>query len=113
MYVGPAIGPIFHDVMIVGHLNIVQVDGAHLRHFRYQEICESLPSCAAGPGWTALGLERSPFQGLIGCDHEFLVDLWKSKLATRRGHGFALAPKRFSNQDRTGGHPCRLQEITP
>ena len=113
IYVGPAIGPIVHDVMIVGHLNVVQVDGAELLHLRDQEICVSLPARAARISWTSLALERGPVPSLIGRDHELLVDLWKSKIAIRGGRGFALGPKRFSNQDRTGGDACSLQEIPP
>ena len=52
-----AIGPIVHDVMIVGDLDVVQVDGAELRHFRDQEIRVSLPARAARVGGTALALE--------------------------------------------------------
>ena len=96
---GSAIGPIVHDVVIVGDLDIVQIDGAKLRHFRYQEICVSLPARAARIRRTALALERSPLPGLIGRHHELLVDSWKSKIAIRGGRGFALGPKRFSNQD--------------
>ena len=113
IYVGPAIGPIVHDVMIVGNLNVVQVDGAELRHFRYQKIRVSLPACAARISWTSLALERSPVPGLIGRDHELLVDLWKSKIAICGGRGFALGPKRFRNQGRARGDARGLQEIPP
>src|ERR1700732_2461436 len=110
---GPAIGPIVHDVMIVGHLHVVQVDGPELLHLRDQEICVSLPARAARISWTSLVLERGPVPSLIGRDHELLVDLWKGKIVIRGGRGFALGPERFSNQDRTDGDASSLQEIPP
>ena len=113
IYVGPAIGPIIYDVMIVGDFNIVQVDGTELRHFRYQEICISLPARASRISWTTLALERSPVPGLIGRDHELLVDLWKSRIAIRGGRVFALGPKRSWKTARTDGDACGLQEIPP
>ncbi len=49
--VGAAIGPIVHDVMVVGDLDVVQIDGAKLRHLRDEEIREALPARCCRRRW--------------------------------------------------------------
>jgi hypothetical protein len=72
-----AIRPIVNDVVVVGNIDGVEVDGTELRHLSNEEIGEAFPAGAARIGRTAFSLERVPFEGLIGGDHELWVDSWK------------------------------------
>ena len=104
VHMGPAIRPVLHDVMVVGHLDVVEVDGAELRHFRDKEIRVFLPARASRIRGTALGrLQGMPPQGQFGRDHELLVDLWKSPGVGGGGRGFGLSPERRPAQDGARG----------
>ena len=109
-----SIGPVVDDVVVVGDLDVVEVDGAELRHLRDEEVGEALPARAAGVGGTALGLEHVPVPRLIGRDHELRVDLGKreARPAVRRRE--RLGPQRSPRQDRAGGDAGGgLEEVPP
>ena len=55
--VGSPIGPVVDDVVVVGDVDVVEVDAAELRDLRDQEVGEALPARAAGVGGTALALK--------------------------------------------------------
>ena len=71
--VSSAVGPIVHDVMIVGYFNVVEIDGAEFVSLRDQKIRVALPARAACIGWTALTLERCPIPRLVGRDYQVPV----------------------------------------
>ena len=55
-----SVGPVVDDVVVVGDVDVVEIDGAELLHLRDQEIGVALPARAAGVGGTALALEDVP-----------------------------------------------------
>ena len=77
----PPIGPVVDDVVIVGNLDVVEIDGAEFRHLRGQEIDEALPAGTAGIGRAALGLEDVPVERLLRREHEGLMDLRQGRAA--------------------------------
>src|SRR5437879_10210312 len=54
VYMGTAIRPVVHDVMVVGNLDMVEIDGAEFLHLRNQKIGETFPARAAGVRGTTL-----------------------------------------------------------
>ena len=113
VHVRPPIRPVLDDVVVVGDFDVVEIDGAELRHLRDQEVGEALPPCAAGVGGTALGLEDVPVQRLLRRDHVGLVDLRKRRCGRFAGRR-ALGPERVAHQHRPGRDAgCRLQKSAP
>jgi hypothetical protein len=95
------VGPIVHDVVVVGDLHIVQVDGAEFLHLGDEEIGVALPASAARIGGAALRLEQVPVPRLIGRDHEGRIDPRKSRIRRGRDAG-TLRPQRLPAQHGPG-----------
>src|SRR3954465_9282413 len=108
-----SIGPIVHNVMVVGYFDVVQVDGAKLLHLRNEEVGEALPSRTARVSRPALGLEHVPVPRLIGRDHVLRIDPRKGGIRLACD-GTALGPECFSIQRRAGSDAGgSLEEATP
>ena len=72
--VRPPVRPVLDDVVVVGDVDVVEIDRAELGHLRDEEVGEALPADAAGVGRSALGLEQVPVERLLRREHERLVD---------------------------------------
>src|SRR5262249_2440746 len=104
MDVGPPVGPVVDNVVIVRNLDGLEIDRAELLHLRDQEIREALPAPAASIGWTALRLEHVPFPRLLGRDHAPRVD------PGYRGLHRALRQRWLLRQHDAGGDAGRASE---
>ena len=113
--VGPSIGPVVDDVVVVRDLDVVEIDRAELRHLRDEKIGEALPARAAGVRGAALALEHVPIRRLIGRDHELRIDFRERQRRPGRGRrgGATLSRQRASAEHRAGGDTCRGFEKGP
>ena len=113
VHVRPPVRPVLDDVVVVGDVDVVEIDRAELGQLRNQEVGVALPADAAGVGRAALGFEEVPVERLLRRHHERLVDLrerGRGRFAGRR----ALGPERVAHQHRACRHAgCRLQEGAP
>src|SRR5215467_4607854 len=68
------VGPVLDDVVVIGDLDIVKVNGTKAWHFSQQELCVRLPARAASIGWPTLSLEPIPVERLLWRDHQAWLD---------------------------------------
>ncbi len=113
--VGRPVRPVSDDVVVVRHLDEVEVHGAHLRHALEEIVRERLPPKAPGVGRAALPrLEHVPFERELWRDHELLVDPRQFAGAPQSGRPGRLRTERCSGEERPGRDARgRLEEVAP
>lgn len=113
--VGRLVRPVFDDVVVVRHLDEVEVHGAHFRHALEEIGRERLPADAPGVGRAALpGLEHVPFERERWRDHQRRVDPRQFAGAPHSGRPGRLRTERCSCDERSGRDACgRFEEVAP